>query len=183
MRRDLPQRFMDLAMSMSLVGLLVSGCASATTSSSHLPVVQEVVDGDTLILRIDHSVETVRLLGVDTPETSDPNRPEQCFGAEATRFVRSLLPPGTEVRLERDTEARDRYGRLLVYIFRGNDDTFVNVELLAQGFADLAIYPPNEAYRSALTEAHKAALTREAGLWTECGAPDIPLDPPPLSAG
>jgi micrococcal nuclease len=121
--------------------------------------------------------EIVRLLGIDTPETVDPNRPVQCFGAEASTYVATLIPPGTEVRLERDVEARDHFGRLLAYIYRRSDDLFINRDLLRLGFADLSIYPPNDTYATDLQTVTKSARTQALGLWGACGGPDVPLDP------
>ncbi len=167
-------------MSSIAVGLLLTGCNKPPVDQP--PIVDAVVDGDTIVVVVHGHRETVRLLGVDTPETSDPNRPKQCFGAEATSYVAALLPPGTIVRLERDVEARDRYGRILAYVFRSDDNAFVNAQLLARGFADLVIYPPNEAYRSELTHAYTSARTQEAGLWGHCGGPDVAIDPPLPSA-
>jgi len=157
--------------------------ASCAAESSRTTVVASVVDGDTLV--IDFSTgqsETVRLLGLDTPETVDPSRPEQCFGAEASAFAAELLPPGTPVRLERDVEARDRYGRLLAYVFRADDDLFVNAELLRHGFADLAIYEPNNGYATEFEADLLQAKTRLAGLWGTCGSADLAIDAPPPSA-
>ncbi len=169
-----------LGMAIPTTVLLIAACT--TTPASEVPFVREVIDGDTLLVHIAGADHTVRLLGVDTPETSDPNRPEQCFGAEATAFVESLIPPGTPIRLERDIEARDRYGRLLAYVYRAEDGVFVNAELLIGGYADLVIYAPNETHRAALTDAYTTAVTREAGLWGACGGADVAIDPPLPSA-
>ena len=88
------------------------------------------------------AVERVRLLGVDTPETVKPDTPVECFGPEASARTKELLPPGTAVRVQRDTEARDRYDRLLVYLWRGDDGLFVNQTIVAGGFArTLSIEP------------------------------------------
>ena len=128
-------------------------------------VVRKVIDGDTLDVS---GGERVRLIGVDTPETKDPNRPAGCFGTEATRFTSSLLPAGTPVRLVGDAEQRDRFGRLLAYVYRRADGLFVNAELLRRGFAQLLTIPPNVAHTD-----HFAAIAREArsgsqGLWAAC---------------
>jgi micrococcal nuclease len=138
-----------------------------------------VIDGDTVIVEFAGGAkEIVRLLGVDTPETVDPNRPVQCFGAEASTYVATLIPPGTEVRLERDVEARDHFGRLLAYIYRRSDGLFINRDLLRLGFADLSIYPPNDTYATDLQTVTTSARTQALGLWGACGGPDVPLDPP-----
>lgn len=148
-----------------------------------VPVVSEVVDGDTLVVTFPAGQqEVVRLLGIDTPETVDPSRPQQCFGAEASDFLTALVPPGTAVRLERDLEARDRYGRLLAYVFRADDGIFVNADLLRHGMADLSIYEPNSAYVDLLRSNLRQAKTQNAGLWGACGGPDVAIDPPPPTA-
>ena len=125
--------------------------------------------------------ETVRLLGIDTPETVDPSRPEQCFGKQASDFLRSLIPAGTTVVVERDVEARDHFGRLLGYVFRAEDHLFVNQVLLEHGFADLSIYEPNSTYETRLNAAVVAARTRNIGLWSACGGADVAIDPPPIT--
>ncbi|NCV47777.1 MAG: nuclease, partial [Actinobacteria bacterium] len=80
-------------------------------------MVIDTIDGDTLRADIAGVRETIRLIGVDTPETKHPTKRAQCYGPEATQFLAALLPPGTRVRIERDAEARDPYGRLLLYLF------------------------------------------------------------------
>lgn len=162
--------------------VFLASCAAPssrpTTPDPALGTIAEIVDGDTVIVEFSNGQkETVRLLGIDTPETIDPTRPVQCFGAEASAELARLIPVGSAVRMERDVEARDRFGRLLAYIYRASDQLFVNVALVEGGFADLSIYEPNSAYRSELTSAVTSARTRTRGLWGTCGGPDIPLDP------
>lgn len=112
-----------------------------------------------------------RLLGIDTPETVDPDRPVGCFGPEASARTHELLPPGTDVRLERDQEARDRYGRLLAYVRRADHGTFVNQTLLQEGFAETLMIEPNHAYATDLLAAQAQAQAAAAGLWGACPAP------------
>jgi len=88
-----------------------------------------VIDGDTVELE---GSETVRLIGVDTPETVDPRKPVQRFGREACEFTRRLVE-GKAVRLEFDLEKEDKYHRTLAYIFLA-DETFVNAEIIRQGY-------------------------------------------------
>ena len=165
-----------------LLILFLVSCASPTATPSnlnpaHAPIAQ-ILDGDTVVVEFANGhEETVRLLGIDTPETIDPTRPVQCFGNEATAELTRLVPVGTSIRLERDVEARDRFGRLLSYIYRSSDELFVNAALLEDGFADLSIYEPNSTYRSELTNAATTARTSSIGLWGTCGGPDVPLDP------
>ena len=150
--------------------------ASGATAPGAATVVK-VVDGDTVRVRLPgrRDTESVRLIGVDTPETHGPGGLRECFGKEASAHTATLLPPGTEVRLVRDAEARDRYGRLLAYVYRRHDDLFVNLELARAGFAAPLSIPPNVAHRDAFVDA--AADAREAGrgLWGRCGGPDEPL--------
>jgi micrococcal nuclease len=162
-----------LLAALSVLGACTSmpGGADATSSSPTEPgaaTVVEVVDGDTIEVDVAGSVETVRLLGVDTPETVHPDEPVGCFGPEASARTKQLLPPGTEVRLERDEEARDRYGRLLAYVHLPADGTFVNEALLREGFAETLIIEPNHAYAGRLLSAQDEAQAAGAGLWGAC---------------
>ena len=166
-----------------LFALLISACSPTVRQPSpparpEDPLVLSVVDGDTItVLFSTGQEETVRLLGIDTPETVDPSRPVQCFGPEASAHLADVLPPGTPLLLERDLEARDRFGRLLSYVHRADDGLFVNAEMLRGGFADLSIFEPNVAYRAVLTAAATSARTGSLGLWEACGGPDVPLHP------
>lgn len=136
--------------------------------------VVRVVDGDTVILRLGGQTEDVRLIGIDTPETKDPRRPVQCFGPQASAHTKHLLPPGTAILVARDVEARDRYGRLLLYVWRARDDLFVNLELAREGYADLLTYPPNVAHANQFETAVSAAKAAGRGLWGRCDGPDQP---------
>ena len=145
---------------------------------SNEALVDEIIDGDTIVVTFTNGVsERLRLLGIDTPETRDPSRPVQCFGAEATNRLTELISPGTAVYLERDVEARDQYGRLLAYVFRSSDGVMVNELLIREGYGDLSIYEPNTAYLDVLDHAVTEARTANLGLWDKCGGPDVALDP------
>lgn len=152
--------------------------ASAEGASDWIPnaVVERVVDGDTLVARIGNGSETVRLIGVDAPESVAPTRPVQCYGKEASLFLAAMLPAGTEISLVRDVEARDVYDRLLGYVVRSGDGLFVNLELVATGFAAALNYPPNDHYAAAFDRAQSEAVASGRGLWSVCGGPDVPLD-------
>lgn len=128
-------------------------------------VVRRVVDGDTIEVT---GGERVRLIGIDTPETKDPNRPVGCYGQEASRFTTSVVPVGTRVRLVGDAEARDRYGRLLAYVYRQADGLFVNAELLRRGFAQLLTIPPNVAHADEFASIAREARSGSRGLWGAC---------------
>jgi len=133
--------------------------------------VVRVVDGDTVEVQLGGREETVRLIGIDTPETVDPRSPVECFGQEASERTKALLPAGTGVRLVADVEARDRYDRLLAYVYR-QDGTFVNLALVEDGYASVATYPPNVAHQSDFTAAAARARDEGRGLWGACGGPD-----------
>jgi micrococcal nuclease len=129
-------------------------------------VVVHVADGDTIVVDIAGRNEKVRILGADTPETVDPRRPVQCFGPEASAHTKTRLAPGTRVSLELDAEPRDKYGRLLAYVYVGGaryDD-----ELLRLGFARLLIIPPNGVHARALLRAELEARAAGRGLWGAC---------------
>lgn len=142
-------------------------------------VVAEVIDGDTVDVDVGATRERVRLIGVDTPETVARDRPVQCYGAEASTRTAELLPRGTPVRLERDAVGRDRYGRLLAYVWRADDGLLVNLVLVEEGFADAVSYGDNEALHELFMAAEAGARARGAGLWSACGGPDVDVGPPP----
>ncbi len=140
-------------------------------------MVDRVVDGDTVILEIDGGEERVRLIGIDTPESVATNRPKQCYGKEASEALAGLLPPGSDVVVQRDLEARDRYDRLLLYIYRADDGLFVNRWLVENGFADAVVYEPNSAHADEFENLRAQAEAEGRGLWGSCDGPDQPLDP------
>src|SRR3546814_16895507 len=90
-----------------------------------------------------------------------------------------LLPAGTAVRLERDVEARDRYGRLLAYVIRADDELFVNLALVAEGFAESNQYRPNTARQAELDAAEAEDRAPGPGLWPVFGGPGVPVAPAP----
>jgi micrococcal nuclease len=149
--------------------------SSGTQGPAGLATVVEVIDGDTLVVDIAGADEHVRLIGIDTPETVAPDRPDECFGAEASQRLADLAPPGTALRLERDVEARDQYDRLLAYVYRARDGMFLNLAQVTGGFAEPLAYPPNTAHRADFERAARRARVAGAGLWAACGSADVPL--------
>ena len=138
--------------------------------------VERVVDGDTIIAGIGDRSESVRLIGIDTPESVARARPVECYSKEATLHLQELLPQGTPIALLRDVEARDVYDRLLGYVVRSGDGLFVNLEMVAHGYAAALNFPPNDYYADAFARAESEAMAAGLGLWNQCGGPDVPLE-------
>ncbi|WP_419923577.1 thermonuclease family protein [Candidatus Poriferisocius sp.] len=160
-----------------------SGLASQSADSNEAAagpagaaaIVKEVVDGDTVVLEVAGRTERVRLIGIDTPEATGGFLPAECYGDEASAFTKSLLPPGTGVYLTRDTEARDRYNRLLAYVYRAGDGLFVNLDIAARGYGEALVIEPNTIYAEAFHAAAAAARGQGLGLWGACGSADVAL--------
>jgi micrococcal nuclease len=129
--------------------------------------VTRVVDGDTVKIRRDGSRDTVRLIGIDTPESVKPDTPVECFAKEASRETKRLLDK-ERVRLVLDREARDRYGRLLAYAYRLRDNRFVNARLLAGGYARTLEIRPNTRFAARFRAIEADARRAGRGLWAKC---------------
>jgi micrococcal nuclease len=128
--------------------------------------VVDVLDGDTVVVRLrGGGTDTVRLLGVDTPETHHPTKPVECFGPEAAAYTARRLT-GRLVHLEGDVEARDVYGRRLAYVVVSGHR--FNDELLRKGYARLLVIAPNRRHAHALLDAELAARHAVRGLWRRC---------------
>lgn len=125
-----------------------------------------VVDGDTLKVEFENgATESIRLLLVDTPETSHPTLPVQPFGEEAKAFVTRWLPEGDTVTLEYDVGRYDRYQRTLAYVWY--DGVMVNEELLRRGLARVAyVYAPNTQHVDAFRDVERAARRQLLGIWS-----------------
>ncbi len=147
----------------SVAGWWLGGERRAATAAYR---VVEVLDGDTItVTRGVGAPETIRLLGVDTPETHHPTKPVQCFGPEASAYTtRRLL--GQLVRLEDDVETHDIYGRRLAYVYL-HGHRFED-ELLQNGYARLLVIQPNVAHARTMLDDELAARHLHAGLWGEC---------------
>lgn len=128
--------------------------------------VVRVVDGDTVHIEMNGKVETVRLIGIDTPETVHPSKPVECMGKEASSFMKSLLE-GTRVRVEPDhtQNVRDKYGRLLLYLFL-LDGTNVNELLIEKGYAHEYTYDLPYRYQYEFRDAEERARLEKRGLWS-----------------
>jgi len=129
--------------------------------------VGRVVDGDTIEVEVEVGGETedVRYIGIDTPESVDPDEPVECFGKAASR-ANARLVEGETVRLVFDAERRDDYGRLLAYVYVG--ETFVNAELVERGYARTLEIEPNTAKAEPLSDLETEAGRAGRGLWGAC---------------
>lgn len=139
-------------------------------------LVTKVIDGDTIEIE---TGEKVRYIGVDTPETVDPRRPVGCFGKEASNKNKELVE-GKRIILEADKEDKDKYGRLLRYIFlpiengpaspamRGEQMLFVDDYLIREGYGKLLIIPPDVKYQDQFIQAQTEARQEKRGLWGAC---------------
>lgn len=150
-----------------------------TTSPSPQPeefIVTKVIDGDTIVLE---NGEVVRYIGIDTPELrSRSHGGPDCYAIEATNKNKELVL-NKKVRLVKDVSERDRYNRLLRYVYVNN--TFVNETLVREGYAKAVTYPPDVKYADLFRSAEKEARQEGRGLWspTACTIPS-PTPTPPI---
>jgi micrococcal nuclease len=161
------------------IAVLATACRSASSPASRdatsapaafarNATMIAVVDGDTIDVNIGGHRERVRLIGIDTPETKKPNTPVQCYGPEATRFTKSLLPADEPLHLERDVVARDDFGRMLAYVYLAGDGQFINLTIIRSGYARPLTIPPNVAHADEFVAASRAAQGDNIGLWAGC---------------
>lgn len=145
------------------------------SSQADLYKVTKVVDGDTIAVDIDGKTETLRLIGINTPETVDPRKPVECFGKEASDKAKAVLT-GKSVRLESDStqDERDKYGRLLCYVFLA-DGTSFNKMMISEGYAYEYTYNTPYKYQTEYKQAEKEAKEAQKGLWA-AGLCDLPVN-------
>jgi micrococcal nuclease len=140
-------------------------------------VVLRVIDGDTIKMNIQGKPESVRLIGIDTPESKanakamrDSNRSGQDMaaivsqGKEAAAYTRSRVKKGDTVRIETDVQQRDKYRRILAYVWL-SDGTMLNEAIVRAGYAQPATFPPNVRYQDLFLEAARDARRNGRGLW------------------
>jgi len=158
-----PELFSDrLSAPPSVPTPTLSASPSATPTANHggvFATVVSVVDGDTIKIE---GGEVVRYIGMNTPETVAPNRPVECFGKEASAKNKELVQ-GKVVELVRDVSQRDRYGRLLRYVWLG--DIMVNELLVREGYAQVSTFPPDVSFEDRFIEAQRLAVSEQKGLW------------------
>lgn len=137
--------------------------------STQSAVVKRVIDGDTVELE---NGQVVRYIGVDTPELHDPRKKVECFAQEAAEFNKKLVE-GKTVRLEKDVSETDKYKRLLRYVYVDNPSTssgqiFVNKNLVEEGYAYAATFPPDVKYSELFRQTQEEAMKNNKGLWKSC---------------
>ncbi|WP_137789969.1 thermonuclease family protein [Bacillus sp. E(2018)] len=146
--------------------LFISGCSYlGSEDGTRIPVkVEKVVDGDTIKVRVDGKLETVRFLLIDTPESVHPTKPVQPFSKEASTFTRDMLEEAS-VELELGIGERDKYGRLLAYVYA--DGKNVQENLLKNGLARVAyVFEPNTKYVDEYDRIQKQAQKEGLGIWS-----------------
>jgi micrococcal nuclease len=151
---------------------LLALVAASACSSDHgwapmgnLAKVTTVTDGDTFHATYLGKDERIRLIGIDTPEVSWYGGQGGCYGEEAGLYARGRLA-GALVRLEFDQDQRDRYGRLLAYVFLG--DELINLTLLRLGYATADPVPPDTRMAPDFEAAQEEAKEAGLGLWSAC---------------
>ena len=178
LQKSLEKRLVKIV-TVALVALIsgssiyVSKTSKSTSSSKEIPHVDpqalyevtKVTDGDTFQAAVGDTKVTVRMLGIDTPETVDPRKTVQCFGKEASNETKGLLS-NHSVKLETDpTQGEaDKYGRLLAYVHR-DDGLFINEHLVAEGYAHEYTYDIPYEKQKDFKDAEKQAREEKKGLW------------------
>lgn len=128
--------------------------------------VSRVVDGDTLKVVVNGEEETIRLIGVNTPESVDPRRPVECFGEEASEFVKRMVE-GKQVTLVTDSTQsdQDRFGRLLRYVYIGEE--MLNREIIAEGYGFEYTVGSKHVFADEFRELEERAKNQGIGLWSQ----------------
>lgn len=137
-----------------------------TSATGGMCQVTKVIDGDTFWVADGSEKYKVRFIGIDAPETRNSRwKQKGKLAAEAKAFVQKLTE-GKSVRLELDVQHKDRYQRVLAYVYLA-DGTFLNAELLKVGYAVVDTYPPNVKYVELFTELQTEARNQKVGLWAD----------------
>jgi micrococcal nuclease len=151
----------------AVFALLTAGVGAAQTAPIRAYVTR-IVDGDTIYVSMNGRLEAIRYIGINTPETRHPTKGREPGGEAATEANRRLVE-GRWVTLTFDVQERDRYGRLLAYVWI--DGRLVNAELVHQGYAQTSTYPPNVRYQEHFLKVERGAREHRRGLWGTVSAP------------
>lgn len=166
--------YTSISLSLAIIGLasstlpVIKPITTPNTTAPHCYLVDRVVDGDTFKVWQNGKSVTVRLIGIDTPESVDPRQEVQCFGKEASEYTKKLLEY-KQVCLVADPKIGefDKYQRLLVYAYRQSDQLFINEHLVSQGYAHEYTYGPIYKHQNDFREAESKAKEQKLGLWAE----------------
>ncbi len=163
----------------TLLFIFILAFLSSPLHAQQTTTVVRIVDGDTLKVRYWGKEESIRLIGIDTPESRankkakrDAKRSGQdiktitSMGKRATEYVEGLIKTGDLITIEFDAQERDRYGRLLGYVYLPNGK-MLNEEIVKAGYANVMTKPPNVKYKDRFMKAYKQARERKRGLWGE----------------
>jgi len=146
-----------------LLLLVISLVLSSIVTAQDFYLCTRVIDGDTIAVEKNGKKEKVRLIGVDTPETVHPSKPVEYFGKEASEFTRKNVE-SKRVRLEYDWQSRDKYGRLLAYVYIEENGTFLNAEIIRQGYGFAYTRFPFK-YLKDFRQYEREARGNNRGLW------------------
>ena len=162
-----------------LLSLFIVLLISSHTNAQELCAVLRVVDGDTLKVDYNGQKESIRLIGIDTPESrinkktkKDAKRSGEdieaiiAMGKRATAYVEGLVKLGDTITIEFDVQERDRYGRLLGYVYLSNGK-MLNEEIVKAGYANVMTIPPDVKYKDKFLKAYQEAMESKRGLWEE----------------
>lgn len=165
------RKLLQLVLILFLLLAALPGCAAEADTY----LVTRVIDGDTIQL---HNRERVRLIGIDTPEVHQSHKLDRdsrrtgrdhktiiAMGRQASRFTKNLVE-GKRVRLEYDVERRDRYGRLLAYVYL-SDGRMLNAEIVKAGYGQIYTVPPNVKHADMFLKLQREARENQRGLWSE----------------
>lgn len=158
-------RKLAIAAATSVV-LAASTWAIASAAKADSGTVVRVIDGDTVVVSINNSDQTIRLLNINTPETKDPNKPTECLGPEATDHLKNVLPVGSKVRLEFDVERHDKYNRTLAGVFNTKNQ-LVNAEIARLGLGVPMVVGNNRKFLPPVEAAYQEARGAKVGLFAE----------------
>jgi len=136
--------------------------SSEESSSEATYLVTQIIDGDTIKLK---TGDTIRYIGIDTPETIHPKKGTECYGKQASAYNRQLVK-GKQITLEKDVSETDKFGRLLRYVYV--DNQMINEKLVRDGYALISTYPPDVKYQDIFLQAQQEARANNRGLWANC---------------
>jgi micrococcal nuclease len=168
---------MRFAILKKFIAVIIFLVCAITAYAYDTVTVLRVVDGDTLKIAYDGRPESIRLIGIDTPESrinkkarKDAARSDHdievitTMGKEAARYVRTLVKEGAVISIEFDVQKRDKYRRLLGYAYLP-DGKMLNEEIIKAGYASVMTYPPNVKYQERFVKAYREAREGQRGLY------------------